>query len=268
MCFFIVFLEQAQSNAENELINARLQEAYTRVRQLESQLTERSSECLRLQHEASNLALASRSHPSKETNSVELQLRDSKIALLEREVKTVTEELGRCRAVNQQLEKKASGLTSHPGSGSSLLQDKELELCRSQERVLKQRVEAMRLELATKETEVLSIKTKVEALESQMTDQIQHVNFLKEQLAAKDNQQQVIQSDLEAAHERLRERDCQLEKKAKMLLQAQQERRKFENDVMELRDHVDIKEKKISVLQKKVCFPSQLFYLLVDFILY
>ncbi len=71
---------------------------------------------------------------------------------------------------------------------------------------------------------------------------------------------------LELLRERLDEKDQLLDKKGKQLLNVQSDKKKIETDLAELRDHMDIKERKINVLQRKVCahvyhmFMIALFY--------
>lgn len=51
---------------------------------------------------------------------------------------------------------------------------------------------------------------------------------------------------------RLEERNKAIEKKTQALLQANQDRNRATSELNELKDHMDIKDRKISVLQRKV----------------
>ena len=51
---------------------------------------------------------------------------------------------------------------------------------------------------------------------------------------------------------RLKEKDALIEKKGKSTLSVVAEKKRVENELSELRDHMDIKERKINVLQRKV----------------
>lgn len=51
---------------------------------------------------------------------------------------------------------------------------------------------------------------------------------------------------------RLDEKNRLIEKKTQGMLQAQQERNRMNNEFTELKDHMEIKDRKISVLQRKV----------------
>jgi len=58
--------------------------------------------------------------------------------------------------------------------------------------------------------------------------------------------------------QRLEEKNRMIEKKTQAAMQAQQERNRMNTELTELKDHMDIKDRKINVLQRKV---SALFYL-------
>lgn len=51
---------------------------------------------------------------------------------------------------------------------------------------------------------------------------------------------------------RLEERNKVIEKKTQAALQANQERNRISSELNEMRDHMDIKDRKINVLQRKV----------------
>lgn len=52
--------------------------------------------------------------------------------------------------------------------------------------------------------------------------------------------------------QRLEEKNRMIEKKTQAAMQAQQERNRINTELTELKDHMDIKDRKISVLQRKV----------------
>lgn len=52
--------------------------------------------------------------------------------------------------------------------------------------------------------------------------------------------------------QRLEEKNKLIEKKTQTAIQAQQERNRFNTELTELKDHMDIKDRKINVLQRKV----------------
>lgn len=76
----------------------------------------------------------------------------------------------------------------------------------------------------------------------------------------------MLQADVEELRARLEEKNRMIDKKTQNTLGAVQERNRFQSEVAELRDHMDIKDRKISVLQRKVgvsmihwCFLMGLF---------
>lgn len=56
----------------------------------------------------------------------------------------------------------------------------------------------------------------------------------------------------------MEEKNRMIEKKTQAAMQAQQERNRMNTELTEIKDHMDIKDRKINVLQRKV---SHLFYL-------
>lgn len=60
--------------------------------------------------------------------------------------------------------------------------------------------------------------------------------------------------------QRLEEKNRMIEKKTQVAMQAQQERNRMNTELTEIKDHMDIKDRKINVLQRKVSPPSYLFH--------
>lgn len=60
--------------------------------------------------------------------------------------------------------------------------------------------------------------------------------------------------------QRLEEKNRMIEKKTQAAMQAQQERNRMNTELTEIKDHMDIKDRKINVLQRKVSPPSYLFH--------
>lgn len=59
---------------------------------------------------------------------------------------------------------------------------------------------------------------------------------------------------------RLEERNKVIEKKTQTALQANQDRNRISSELNEIRDHMDIKDRKISVLQRKVNLKTNVPY--------
>lgn len=83
-------------------------------------------------------------------------------------------------------------------------------------------------------------------------DYQRHIAVLKESLCAKEEHYNMLQADVEELRARLEEKNRLLEKKTQGTLQTVQERNRLTTELTELKDHMEIKDRKISVLQRKV----------------
>lgn len=83
-------------------------------------------------------------------------------------------------------------------------------------------------------------------------DYQRHITVLKESLCAKEEHYNMLQADVEELRTRLEEKNRLIEKKTQAAVQAVQERNRMNNELTELKDHMDIKDRKINVLQRKV----------------
>ena len=59
--------------------------------------------------------------------------------------------------------------------------------------------------------------------------------------------------------EKLKEKETDVESKDKLVTNAQTDKKRVEAELAELRDHMDIKDRKINVLQRKVSPSTSLF---------
>lgn len=62
----------------------------------------------------------------------------------------------------------------------------------------------------------------------------------------------MLQADVEELRARMEEKNRLIDKKTKDAVQAVQDRNRVTNELTELKDHMDIKDRKINVLQRKV----------------
>lgn len=90
---------------------------------------------------------------------------------------------------------------------------------------------------------------KMKTLEEQHQDYQRHIAVLKESLCAKEEHYNMLQADVEELRSRLEEKNRMIEKKQQ---QHQQERMRAAAEIAEMREHMDIKDRKINVLQRKV----------------
>ncbi|XP_024872949.1 ERC protein 2-like isoform X2 [Temnothorax curvispinosus] len=121
-------------------------------------------------------------------------------------------------------------------------------------------LEELRMEVQRREQELMAMSTKMKALDEQHQDYNRHIAVLKESLAAKEEHYNMLQVDVEEMRQRLEEKNRMIEKKTQVAMQAQQERNRMNTELTEIKDHMDIKDRKINVLQRKVSSFSYLFH--------
>ena len=154
-------------------------------------------------------------------------------------------------------------------------------------------------ELTRKESELFTVRAKLETAEKQAADCVQHVGVLKEQLRTRDSKVTTLSADVrstfyctlpwpwptltltltptlcihasrlplrskvEDLRKRLKEKEAALEKKSKQASQLVAERRQIEQEAGELREQSDLREKRVSLLQRKVSlYLNKHFYIL------
>lgn len=69
---------------------------------------------------------------------------------------------------------------------------------------------------------------------------------------------------MEEIRSRLEEKNRQLEKKNQTTMQATQEKSRYVSEVSELKEHMEIKDRKINVLQRKVCKEFEIFKVVIS----
>lgn len=67
------------------------------------------------------------------------------------------------------------------------------------------------------------------------------------------------QIQVEEMRQRLEEKNRLIEKKTQAAMQAQQDRNRMNTELTEIKDHMDIKDRKINVLQRKVSDCNSMF---------
>lgn len=108
--------------------------------------------------------------------------------------------------------------------------------------------------MTRKETELQQLKTKFETCESKEKDLQHYLTLLKESILTKDQQINMQQSEINDLRTRSREKETFIEKKNQQLQVIQLEKHQRDSDIGELRDQMDIKERKINVLNRKVTY--------------
>lgn len=118
-------------------------------------------------------------------------------------------------------------------------------------------LDEFRMEIQRRDQEIMAMSAKMKTLEEQHQDYQRHIAVLKESLCAKEEHYNMLQADVEELRQRLDEKNRHIEKKTQ---QHQQERARAAAELAELREHMDIKDRKINVLQRKVTVKFTLFF--------
>ena len=108
------------------------------------------------------------------------------------------------------------------------------------------------MELNKKDQEILAMGAKMKTLEEQHHDYQRHISVLKESLVSKEEHYSMLQNDLEELRHRLEEKNKLIEKKTQAAIATTTDKNKLTTELQELRDHIDIKDKKINVLTRKI----------------
>uniref|UniRef100_A0A3P9JR67 ELKS/RAB6-interacting/CAST family member 2 n=1 Tax=Oryzias latipes TaxID=8090 RepID=A0A3P9JR67_ORYLA len=113
-------------------------------------------------------------------------------------------------------------------------------------------IETLKQELNKKESEMQALHTKLETLTNQNSDCKQHIDVLKESLAAKEQRANTLQTEVDALRVRLEEKETLLTKKTKQLQDLNDEKSTLTGEIRDMKDMLDVKERKVNVLQKKI----------------
>lgn len=167
--------------------------------------------------------------------------------------------------------KKLMEMLQNKGVGSHALEEQRVEMERLRGRLIESEARArhletmldtrdrdmgkldeLRVELNKRDQELLATGAKMKTLEEQHHDYQRHIAVLKESLCAKEEHYNMLQADVEELRQRLEEKNKLIEKKTQQALTATQERNHLSQELQEIRDHMDIKDRKINVLQRKI----------------
>ncbi|VDK20105.1 unnamed protein product [Taenia asiatica] len=210
--------------------------------QLKDELDGVSQEMDAAKHENEGLRLNIR---EVQTLQAIVDTKESKILTLENEIRLLEDEIARLRD---------EGIATPTTSLSSGIEDvdRTLNTFRSNERLLKSKVEFLTSELSKRDNEIYALQSRLEMAEKQQQDQNHHISVLKEQVKARENKVSMLTADIEDFRKRLKEKEGLLEKKTKLVANNATGKRQLETELAELKDQVDLKERKISLLQRKV----------------
>ncbi|XP_004639001.1 ELKS/Rab6-interacting/CAST family member 1 [Octodon degus] len=257
----------AKATEEDHERTRRLAEAEMHVHHLESLLEQKEKENNMLREEMHRrFENAPDSAKTKALQTV-IEMKDSKISSMERGLRDLEEEI-------QML--KSNGALSTEEREEEM---KQMEVYRSHSKFMKNKVEQLKEELSSKEaqgeelkkraaglqaeigqvkqelsrkdTELLALQTKLETLTNQFSDSKQHIEVLKESLTAKEQRAAILQTEVDALRLRLEEKETMLNKKTKQIQEMAEEKGTQAGEIHDLKDMLDVKERKVNVLQKK-----------------
>ncbi|XP_041071783.1 ELKS/Rab6-interacting/CAST family member 1 isoform X8 [Carcharodon carcharias] len=218
----------------------RLAEAEMLVNQLENILEQKAKENNQLREDVQRrIEAAPESAKTKALQTV-IEMKDSKISSLERNIRDLEDEI-------QML--KSNGALSTEEREEEL---KQMEVYRSHSKFMKNKIDQVKQELSRKETDLLALQTKLETLTNQFSDSKQHVEVLKESLTAKEQRAAILQTEVDALRLRLEEKESMLNKKSKQMQEMAEEKGILAGEIRDLKDMMDVKERKVTVLQKKI----------------
>uniref|UniRef100_F6SDZ0 ELKS/Rab6-interacting/CAST family member 1 n=1 Tax=Ciona intestinalis TaxID=7719 RepID=F6SDZ0_CIOIN len=129
---------------------------------------------------------------------------------------------------------------------------KQLEAVKSHSDFMKNKVDQLKSDVQKKETEIVTLQTRLDTLNNQQSDNRQHIDVLKESLNAKDQRASVLQSEVDSLRNRLDEKQRILDEKQDYLLRLQEDKSCDASELSHLRDTLDVKDRKILVLHKKI----------------
>ncbi|XP_071081975.1 ERC protein 2-like [Haliotis cracherodii] len=229
-------LETLKSHIVEE--ERKRQRAEERVGDKMKEIMRLNDEMMRMKDDVSEAQLQLKQQPaSSHTMQALLESKDSRISALEKEVKELEDQISRICEDAGDRERRDGSLKNSPSA---------------KDKVLKKEIEDLKAHLSKKDTTLTGVKMKVETLERQHMEQKQYIAVLKEQIAAKELHTGMLQTDIEDLQDRMKEKEFAIDKKSRQSQSAQAEKRRMELEMSEIRDHLDIKDRRVNVLQRKI----------------
>lgn len=129
---------------------------------------------------------------------------------------------------------------------------KQVEELSQRSTFLKNQLEQMKGKLKGKESELVTLQTRWDTLNNQQSDNRHHIEVLKESLHAKDQTIAILQSEIDALRYRVEEKETLLGQKQDQLGKLQEEKSSSFSQLQHLRETLDVKDRKMTVLHKKI----------------
>ncbi|XP_033115269.1 ELKS/Rab6-interacting/CAST family member 1-like [Anneissia japonica] len=242
------------NHEEMDRLRTKLVEAETKVIQVTTSLEQKQAEIANLADDLRRNTnrtdrlerqLGSALHSDSDSSrglalKAVVEVKDNKIASLEQRLRDQEEELSRYRT--------SHSLSSDDAGNFS----REAEEFKGQARHFKIKIDKMKVEMTKKDSEIQGLQTRLDTLNHQDQDSQAHIQLLKESLSAKEQRIVIMQADIEALRGRLEEKESLIQQKNDQLSNMSTDKNKHSNEVAELREMVDIKDRKTNVLQRKL----------------
>ncbi|XP_043964070.1 ELKS/Rab6-interacting/CAST family member 1-like isoform X2 [Gambusia affinis] len=261
----------SRATEEDHERTRRLADAEMTIHQLEGLLEQKDKEVLQLREELHRRYEAAPESTKTKALQTVIEMKDAKISSMERGMRELEEEVmmlksnGALSSEEREEEiKQMEVYRSHSKFMKNKVEQLKEELTHSQSEKeelrqraneLQQEVSAMeqaKQELSRKDSELLGLRTKLETLNNQFSDSKQHVDVLKESLTAKEQRAAILQTEVDALRLRLEEKESLLSKKSQQMSELTEEKSTQQGEITDLKDMLDVKERKVNVLQKKI----------------
>ncbi|XP_005807478.1 ELKS/Rab6-interacting/CAST family member 1-like isoform X7 [Xiphophorus maculatus] len=258
----------SRATEEDHERTRRLADAEMTIHQLEGLLEQKDKEMLQLREELHRRYEAAPESTKTKALQTVIEMKDAKISSMERGMRELEEEVmmlksnGALSSEEREEEiKQMEVYRSHSKFMKNKVEQLKEELTQSQSEKeelrqraneLQQEMEQAKQELSRKDSELLALRTKLETLNNQFSDSKQHVDVLKESLTAKEQRAAILQTEVDALRLRLEEKESLLSKKSQQMSELTEEKSTQQGEITDLKDMLDVKERKVNVLQKKI----------------
>uniref|UniRef100_A0A4W6EI55 ELKS/RAB6-interacting/CAST family member 1 n=1 Tax=Lates calcarifer TaxID=8187 RepID=A0A4W6EI55_LATCA len=246
----------SRATEEDHERTRRLADAEMTIHQLEGLLERKDKEMLQLREELHRRYEAAPESTKTKALQTVIEMKDAKISSLERGMRELEEEVNMLKSngalSSEEREEEIKQMEVYR-SHSKFMKNKveqlkeELTQSQSEKEELRQRANELqremdqaKQELGRKDSELLALRTKLDTLNNQFSDSKQHVDVLKESLT------------VDALRLRLEEKESLLSKKSQQISELTEEKSTQQGEITDLKDMMDVKERKVNVLQKKI----------------
>ncbi|XP_077355743.1 ELKS/Rab6-interacting/CAST family member 1-like isoform X13 [Festucalex cinctus] len=230
----------SRATEEDHERTRRLADAEMTIHQLEGLLEQKDKEMLLLREELHRRYEAAPESTKTKALQTVIEMKDAKISSLERAMRELEEEVNML---------KSNGALSSEEREEEI---KQMEVYRSHSKFMKNKMDQVKQDLNRKDSEMLALRTKLDTLNNQFSDSKQHVDVLKESLTAKEQRAAILQTEVDALRIRLEEKESLLSKKSQQISEISDEKSTQNGEISDLKDMLDVKERKVVVLQKKI----------------